>query len=447
MKDEPMPDATPIKVKSPIESTPLSGGQAKQSFGTSVVEKQDISLFRKEFNDDLKDYEIQLQTDLRNILRSNNAKDITEKIFRTEVSKVLNEWIQKQWSSKSDVQIGTTTQTKERMFTLLFGNFSCDTGDHFIMRHVSPHHTILGSIEYKSQQGINRYGINALYQLLGYVVSVELPAWLRRGVMGDPMMVVLSPTKCYIAKFHIPDFMSVDNFTLTYAPFDFSDDDAVKYILTFLTNCEKNTEIHTELSKVRRDSLLGRNVPRGPRLVHPGLPDDGRVQVFHGVLLFCDKNQVMQIENDFNSQSIYEVGDVASTVTTFVVKVISNFYGLHSGKLTASQRRGDSLLKLLDKLRKAALSIPDEMFDEVHDLDPVNTTLIYRKELISYRRELKKILARTLCKVLVKQGQKVVKWFLVMPDVSDAEVITKEILKTNWEEYWNFIEVSVSSFF
>eukprot|EP00919_Chromeraceae_sp_WS-2016_P046773 GHVR01110989.1.p2 GENE.GHVR01110989.1~~GHVR01110989.1.p2 ORF type:complete len:225 (+),score=25.47 GHVR01110989.1:1467-2141(+) len=41
------------------------------------------------------------------------------------------------------------------------------------------------------------------------------------------------------------------------------------------------------------------------------------------------------------------------------------------------------------------------------------------------------------------EGSKVVKWFLVMPDVSDDNVINIQILRNYWNEYWSFIEVLI----
>eukprot|EP00919_Chromeraceae_sp_WS-2016_P046777 GHVR01110994.1.p1 GENE.GHVR01110994.1~~GHVR01110994.1.p1 ORF type:complete len:430 (+),score=16.29 GHVR01110994.1:40-1329(+) len=407
MTDQPMCDASPMpqtaSVKSPNASEVLSGGRAKMLFEKFVVEQENKLGFQADFNKDLNSDELNLRLKLKDVISTTNDTVLSHTKFQFEVCRILEEWIKNQWNRKDGIEIsGNVTDIMKGLGTQLFGNCSSNHGDRFIINSVL--RTIQGSIEYKSETGIHKDGINAAYQCLGYVVLTELPAWLNRyNVIGNPVMIVLSPTQCYIVSFGIPPFMSADSFTLTYAPFNFVDDNAVRYILAFLKNSENNTQIHTGLSTFRRDSLLGVGVPFGPRLVHPGLSVDGRVLVNHGVLLFCNEVQFIQIEKEIYEvgAETYEVGGVAGT-NKFVVKVVSNFYGLHCGKLAGSHERGDSLLKLLNQLQEATGSydtkknkpvIPIWFRDARRDLT-LNVT-----EFIYYRRELTKILKRTLCKV------------------------------------------------
>eukprot|EP00919_Chromeraceae_sp_WS-2016_P021557 GHVR01050891.1.p2 GENE.GHVR01050891.1~~GHVR01050891.1.p2 ORF type:complete len:108 (-),score=6.56 GHVR01050891.1:96-419(-) len=50
-------------------------------------------------------------------------------------------------------------------------------------------------------------------------------------------------------------------------------------------------------------------------------------------------------------------------------------------------------------------------------------------------------LLNNIKEVLVKVLISPIKWFIVMKDVSDGVVVTKNILKENWDRYWIFIEV------
>eukprot|EP00919_Chromeraceae_sp_WS-2016_P078542 GHVR01186167.1.p1 GENE.GHVR01186167.1~~GHVR01186167.1.p1 ORF type:complete len:500 (+),score=23.87 GHVR01186167.1:84-1583(+) len=305
---------------------------------------------------------------------------------------------------------------------------------------------ILGILEIKAIDAKGRGAdLDSLKQACAAVAGLELPSRLRAyGSLKDAVVLVLSPFSCFVAKMMVPDLLSTDGYRVLYHEFDFptnsdssnsnsdsssrnksssksksnsSSNSTVSWenlahiVLDFVvhslshhydspptwnTECrlEVASRVFTGMTAIENfsDSLLGRNIPKVVEFRHPWLNSG----LHHGLLLYCDKDQFKKIkaiveEEIFFFHSLSEPEFCQGK--NCVIKIVCNFYGLHSNALP-SRVGGDSLLSLLVQL----------------DSDPApwkeykqKSTIVEKYQLLesfkTYGQKLKEVLKRTLYEV------------------------------------------------
>eukprot|EP00919_Chromeraceae_sp_WS-2016_P052190 GHVR01123729.1.p1 GENE.GHVR01123729.1~~GHVR01123729.1.p1 ORF type:complete len:593 (+),score=3.44 GHVR01123729.1:75-1781(+) len=245
--------------------------------------------------------------------------------------------------------------------------------------------TVVGCIELK-------WGASTIFQLLNYIVSLELPSRVGSfGFLKPSISLLLTPTKsCFACRLSVPEFWSNKPYKLEQYEFSFFDEgttnisgEAVKLILNFLcysashenqgNQCilkvlEENADQTIEVcalsantlsiegvcdsSPCSYDSLFGRNIPHPlfRSSVFPGLkgrlPTTSDFHLTHGALLFCDGKKLKEFEG-LVGKSFAPLVVNEEPLEDYVIKVITNFYGIHLNNLTPFHTSLVTFLKML----------------------------------------------------------------------------------------------------